>query len=101
MNICTQFQPNFSGKNTFTKFYIPGKNGTTLRCQSIGDLRFLSHLEYDVLHKGRILESKAYNNKKGFSDTRLAQICEKIQEKVVEGKDFLDELFDALYNGGN
>lgn len=83
-----------------TKFYVPAKKGT-LKCFVTGNIDKTTGIKYDWLEKGKVIESREFKNKKGFSDERIAVICEKIQTKVREGFDFMNELFNAQIKGGN
>lgn len=78
-----------------TKFYVPGKNNTTLRCNAEGDFLHLSGINCEVLKKGKVIETTSFHNKQGFNDNRLTCIYSKIQEKVRDGFDFMEELFLA------
>ena len=93
------FQARMSSKNLkkATTFRVPGKDGTTVVTDIIetGINEKLTKLEYSVVEKGKILENKVYQNKKGFNPERICSICEEIQQKVKEGFDFLDELLKA------
>lgn len=84
-------------KKTVTRFRVPGKNNTTI----VADLTVFkdkcTNLEYRVMKKGKVLEEKAYQNKRGFPTNRLFNICDRIQTKVREGFDFLVELIDAQF----
>ena len=87
---------DFGARNPkITKFYVPGKNNTTLRCMTEGHILNLHGINYDILKHGNVIESKAFHNKKGFSDEKLAEIFQNMQEKVREGVDFMYELFTA------
>lgn len=102
MNINSISTQSFEGKvPKITKFYVPGKDNTTLRCKTVGDIVDMTKIDYDILKKGEVLESKSYHNKKGFSCERFAQICGQIQKKVHESFDFLEELLEAQRTGGN
>lgn len=107
MNINSISNLNFEAKaeviKRVTTFRVPGKNGTTILTDVFdkGVGRNVTGLNYRILSKGKVLEEKAFQNKKGFKDERLCCICEKIQTKVKEGIDFLDELFKAQLKGGN
>lgn len=96
MNINNTSSIGFGAKTPkITRFYVPGKNDTTLRCFAEGDIEKISGINYDVLKKGKVIESEDFHNKQGFSDIRLLRICTKIQEKVREGYDFMTELIKA------
>ena len=106
MNLNTTMNLNFNGKakvlERATKFRVPGVDNTTIVADVFdkGSTK-ITGLKYQVMKKGKVLEEKAFQNKKGFKDERLCCICEKIQTKVKEGIDFLDELFKAQLKGGN
>ncbi len=103
MNINPTTNLNFNAKakaeiiKRATRFRVPGKNGTTVIADivDIPSKTIITNLEYKIMKKGKVLEEKAFQNKKGFKDERLCIICENIQKKVKEGFDFLDELFRA------
>lgn len=80
-----------------TRLYIPAKDGSgTLRCEIGGRVdKKITNIKYDLLKKGEIIESKSFQNKRGFADERLAFIYEVIQQHIQEGFDFLDELWRA------
>ena len=44
--------------------------------------------QYDILRKGKVIESQAYSNKKGFDDNNMAHIIDVIYGKVREGVNF-------------
>ena len=105
MNINPTMNLNFNArapktealKKTVTRFRVPGRNETTIVADLTTTKDKYTNLEYKIMKKGKVLEEKAYQNKKGFSIERLAQICEKTQEKVREGFDFLEELIKAQF----
>ncbi len=107
MNIDSISDLNFKAKTEVLKrvttFRVPGKNGTTILTDVFdkGARRDVTGLNYKILSKGKVLEEKSFQNKKGFKDERLCCICERIQTKVKEGFDFLDELLKAQFKGGN
>lgn len=104
MNINQTMNLNFNAKapktealKRVTRFRVPGKNETTIVADLTEFKSKYTNLEYRVMKKGKVLEEKAYQNKKGFPTERLACICEQIQTKVREGFDFLDELIKAQF----
>jgi len=109
MNINPTTNLNFSGRmnhrnlKKLTTFRVPGKNGTTVVTDIIetGKNEKLTNLEYKVMQKGEVIESRIYQNKKGFNPERICTICEEIQKRIKEGFDFLDELLKAQIKGGN
>ena len=86
-----------------TTFRVPGKDGTTVVTNMIENSanEKLVNLKYTIMHKGKAIEERVFQNKKGFTAERLCNICENIQKKVQEGFDFLDELLKAQVKGGN
>ena len=84
-----------------TSFRIPAKNDATIVADVVeytqNQKNKVTNINYRLMKKGQVVEEKAFQNKKGFADERFASICEKIQTKVKEGYDFMNELFDALY----
>ena len=102
MNICAISPINFScNAPKVVKYYVPGKNDTTLRCFITGTLEKTTNFKYDVLKKGKVIESKEFHNKRGFSLERFAVILDKMQEKAREGYNFMHMTYDAQLNGGN
>ena len=104
MNINQISTVNFNGKLPRTRnftFRVPGKNDTTLVTDVIEIpervRKDITNITYKVMKKGKVLEEKIYQNKKGFEEERLGSICEKIQLKVKEGFDFLEELIMAQF----
>ena len=101
MNINQIMNLNFNARSAkpvvtkITRFRVPGKNGTTI----VSDLTEVNNkytkLEYSVMKNGKELEKRCYQNKKGFPVERFCCICDKLQTKVREGFDFLNELFEA------
>ncbi len=94
-------QINFNSRHALT-FRVPGKNGTTLVSKvkigtpkRRGSDENIINISCDVMSKGKVCENLSFQNKKGFDPERLACICEKLQERVQEGFDYLDELFKA------
>ena len=103
MNINQCSNLNFNAKmstRTFT-FRVPGKDGTTVLTDVVEIPQRLKkdiiNISYKVIKKGKVLEEKSYQNKKGFEDERFGSICEKIQQKVKEGYEFIGEFFSAQY----
>ena len=108
MNVNSTMNLGFEGRNAgalrkMTTFRVPGRDGSTVVTDIIetGISEKLTNLEYRVMQKGKTLEQKAFQNKKGFNPERICSICEEIQTKVKEGFDFLDELLKAQIKGGN
>ena len=107
MNINPTLNINFQGKvsskslKKMTTFRVPGKDNTTVLTDIVetGISEKLTNLEYKIIQKGKVLERRMYQNKKGFKPERLCAICEDIQQKVKEGYDFLDELLKAQIKG--
>ncbi len=104
MNINKTENLNFNAKlpkpealKKVTRFRVPGINDTTIVADITEFKNKYTELDYRVMSKGKELERKLYHNKKGFPTERLACICEKIQTKVREGFDFLEELIDAQF----
>ena len=105
MNINQTMNLNFNArapkvetlKKSVTRFRVPGKNDTTIVADLTEFKDKYTNLEYRIMKKGKVLEEKAYQNKKGFPTERLACICENIQTKVREGFDFLEELIHAQF----
>ena len=109
MNFNPTTNLNFNAKTGIvkkvTRFRVPGKNGTTIVTDIVEIpsrmTRDITKVSYREMRKGKVLEEKTFQNKKGFPDERLGAICDKIQEKVREGFNFLDELIKAQLKGGN
>ena len=93
---------NFNSKKTImeraTKFRVPGIDNTTIVTDVFekGSGK-ITGLTYRIMKKGKVLEEKAYHNKKGFKPERLGKISMDIQKRVKEGFDFLTELFEAQF----
>ena len=104
MNINQISTLNFNARIPKTRnfmFRVPGKDGTTL-VTSVTEIptrtkNDITNINYKIMQKGKVIEEKTYQNKKGFNDERLGAICEKIQQKVKEGFDFLSELLSAQF----
>lgn len=104
MNINPTMNFSFGSANTIKKlttFKVPGVNNTTIVADIVetGVKEKLTNLEYKVMQKGKVIEKKVFQNKKGFPAERLCMICDQIQTKVKEGFDFLDELIKAQFSG--
>lgn len=96
MKIDNLNSPGFSARTPkIKKFYVPGKNNTTLKCMTEGNITDLHGINCDILKHGNVIESKAFHSKKGFTDEKLVEIFTTMQTKVREGFDFMDELFRA------
>lgn len=103
MNISQSNNLQFGNKTAvrkLTTFRIPGKNNTTVVTDivEIGKDK-LTQLEYKVMKRGKVLEKETFQNKSGFKDERILRICEKVQTKLKEGYDFLQELLSAQFKG--
>lgn len=96
MNIDFSNSMNFNAQIYVKKFYVPGKENTTLRCILKQNKNKTIGFQYDVLHKGKVIESQTYSNKKGFDDNYMAHIIDVIDGKVREGVNFFLELLNAL-----
>ena len=96
------FNARIPRTRTFS-FRVPGKNDTTI-IANVTEIperlkRDITNITCETVEKGKVLEKRVFNNKKGFDEERLGVICEKIQQKVKEGYDFLEELFMAQFKG--
>lgn len=78
-----------------TKLFVPAKEGT-LRCE-IGEQldNRITVIKYDLLKKGKVVESKAFKDKDGLNKETITVIYQKIQQNILDGFDFLDELIKA------
>jgi len=101
MNILPIQSISFNSTKNAIKYYIPGKNDTTLRCFIDGKIEKPTHFKYEVLKRGNVIESKEFQNKKGFSVERFTAIVNMMQSKTREGFDFLYETLNAHIKGGN
>jgi hypothetical protein len=54
-------------------------------------------IDYKLKRYNETLEEGSYNNKKGFSEEALENICKQIQENVAEKIDYAAEFFYELY----
>ena len=103
MNINQTTKLNFTARapkfNTTitTTFSVPGKNGSKVVANLTETNKKYTNLGYCITKNGKILEEKAYQNKKGFPTERLYKIGENIQTKVRKGYDFLEELIRAQF----
>jgi len=100
MNIAPVTSINFSATPKVIKYYVPGKNDTTLRCFLEATSDKTTGIKYDVLKKGKIIETQEFRNKRGFDANRYATIIDQIQTKVREGFDFLYETLNAQLKSG-
>ena len=105
MNISQTNNLQFGNKTAvrkLTTFRIPGKNNTTVVTDIVETGRDkLTQLEYRVMKRGKVLEKESFQNKSGFKDERILKICEKVQTKLKEGYDFLQELISAQFGKKN
>jgi len=78
-----------------TKIFVPAKEGT-LRCEIGGNLeQKITVIKYDVLKEGKVIETKAYQDKNGIPEEKFKEIYENIQQRIKDGFVFLDELIKA------
>jgi len=100
MNIDFSNPINFNAQIYVKKFYVPGRENTTLRCLLKQNKSKTIGFKYDVLKKGKVLESQSYSNKKGFDDNYMAHIIDIMDGKVREGVNFFLELINAAGDRG-
>ena len=101
MNILPVQSINFTSAKNAIKYYVPGRNDTTLRCFIEGTIEKPTNIKCDVLKKGKVIESTEFHNKKGFNANRFTAIVEQMQAKTRDGFDFLYETLNACLKGGN
>ena len=95
MNINTIQPTTFNGKYTprTTRLNLPGRNGR-MNIEIIGELDTrITSVRY---RSGKV--EKAFQNKKGFQEERLAKIFEEIDNNLKEGMEFLYEFLKAQRN---
>ena len=65
-----------------TKLFVPAKEGT-LRCE-IGEQldNRITVIKYDLLKKGKVVESKAFKDKDGLNKETITVIYQKIQQNI-------------------
>ena len=79
-----------------TRFTLPSKNTRPIQFEVTGELgQKVTALNYKLGDY-----EKKYENKKGFSDERLAIIIDEAQQYIKEGVDFLLEFIKAQKSQG-
>lgn len=74
-----------------TVFSLPSKGPKSIQFEVTGEIgQKVTSIKYRL---GEF--AKAYENKKGFSDERLANIIDEAQQYLKEGVDFLYEFIKA------
>ena len=80
------------------RFRVPGKNNTTVVSTVYSDYQdHIKILDYEVKRKNKIVDHGSFQNKKGFNEESLVNICEIMQDCVKDGIDYVTEFFNALY----
>ncbi len=93
MNINSITNINFNGgrkvptqfASKTVKFVVPGKNNARVISTVYADNNHVKILDYQVKRYNKIVESGSYQNKKGFSEEGLMDVCGRIQECVKKG----------------
>lgn len=87
------------------QFSVPTKNkAEKMLFEVTGSLdKKITNISYYTLNETLAQKSEptVFQNKKGFTEDRLKEIYNTIQEKLQEGKDFLIELYNAQFPKNN
>lgn len=89
---------NFQGKPQLktTHFSLPSKSAKSVQFEVTGELgQKITAIKYKL---GEL--EKNYENKKGFTDDRLAVIIDEAQRYLKDGVDFLFEFIKAQKSQG-
>ena len=94
MNINPTMPMTFGAKlpvTNITRLELPGKNVQKVCVEVEGEIgKKITSLKYKA---GEV--EKLFQNKKGFSDERFAEIIENVQTVIKDGVDFLFEFIKA------
>lgn len=85
------------GKATMiTRLSLPTKDGGIMSLRVTGDLsEKITEVSYRISKNKQIVDQDIFTRKAGFNDESFAGVIDKIQNKLIEGADFLKELITA------